>query len=76
LRTVLYTSIGQSTIIEIAPVGLMMPDQEFVLEQNGERIMTFVTSKELASTVDIVPVHSWADQYFIDNSDSKDLSDC
>jgi hypothetical protein len=78
VRKVLHNTsiIGAPAIFEIAPVGLMMPDQEFVLEQNGERVMTFVTSKELASPVDIVPVHSWIDQYFVDNSYYEDLSNC
>lgn len=68
--------IGEPSIIEIRPIGELRPNQQFVLEQNNEPIMTFITAEQSSNEVEGIPQIGWADQYFIDKTQYEEISNC
>jgi hypothetical protein len=59
---------GNPAIVEIVPMGELAPNQDFIVELDGEPILAFLTSKEFSKPVEDIPSLSWVDSYFYDNS--------
>ena len=68
--------MSELAVIEVIPAGLLQPNQQFVLEQAGEPILTFLTSDQLSTEVQGFPQVGWADQYFIDNREYGEMNSC
>lgn len=77
-KTVLHNPslVGEQAIVEIAPVGQLAPDQDFIVELDGRPVMTFLTAKELAGEIEAVPSIGWVDQYFYDNTAYGEWNEC
>ncbi len=67
--------LEEHSIISISPLEKLGPNQQFVLEQAGEPLMTFRSADQIAATIEDVPL-IWAEKYFIDNTEQGFTNSC